>query len=152
MTIPENDREVKQPSLAAFRALALQQPHLEPIVEFVASGQGGLYVAQQGLRCVETLSPTGGSIIIVGDDTERGSLGPAAFPGVRALLGKCQSCAVLEGAPMPAIYFASTVLASIGGAAVIIECQPNSAADWIALTKDDLGLPTIFVTATEGRA
>lgn len=152
MTIPNGDREVNQPSLAAFRALARHQPHLGPIVEFVASGQGGLYVAQQGLPCIGTLSPTGGSIVIVGDDTERGSLGPDAFPGVRTLLGKCQSCAVLEGAPMPAIYFASTFLASIGGAAAIIECQPNSASAWIALTKDDLGLPTIFVTATEGRA
>src|SRR3546814_15353923 len=118
MPIPEHDLDVKQPSSAAVRGLALQPPHQEPIVEVVASGQGGLYVAQQGLPCVETLSPTGGSIIIVGDDTERGSLGPDAFPGVRSLLGKCQSCAVLEGAPMPAIYFASTGLASIGGGAV----------------------------------
>lgn len=148
MTIPNGDREVNQPSLSALRAI----PHLEPIVEFVASGQGGVYVAQQGLPCVETLSPTGGSIIIVGDDTERGSLGPDAFPGIRALLGKCQSCAVLEGAPMPAIYFASTVLAGIGGAAAIIECQPNRSADWIALAMADLNVPTLFVAASAGRA
>lgn len=117
-------------------AMAMAQPHLQPIVQAIRDHGVDMLFASQDAGAFRV--PAGRNrpvIFMIGDDFDQ-ALGPGGFhlPSVRRAIRACSAFAVISSAPQADAYATMAITAAATRRnTMIVETRPEQEIPWLAL-------------------